>query len=295
MTETINPGTYDYEEDTEDLRQRSRLRIENVLSENNIDIHLSLFENKDMMISKWDSELRKKNICFTDGHLPKPSDFNNKKKDIDIRVLEHPYSDDDENQTNDWTSTSKIIIGDKAFINRGLSISRIIETGVYNYIIEQANNQCIDCSWENNDFILMYRDKILEVLFALGQNDNEYHRSVMNGYASPDDRTKPANLGEIDYTESSKWKKELKSYLNSLASRDVYNMAPWWYYTKDEEDERNAEELRKKELESACTLFTCGRCKANKTWCSAEQRRSADEPMTILITCIKCGLSWKKN
>lgn len=40
-------------------------------------------------------------------------------------------------------------------------------------------------------------------------------------------------------------------------------------------------------------LFTCGRCKGNKTTYVQKQTRSSDEPMTTFVTCLKCGKRWK--
>ncbi len=39
--------------------------------------------------------------------------------------------------------------------------------------------------------------------------------------------------------------------------------------------------------------YTCSRCKSKKTVYTAVQIRSADEPMTLFVTCLKCGKNWK--
>lgn len=39
--------------------------------------------------------------------------------------------------------------------------------------------------------------------------------------------------------------------------------------------------------------YTCGRCKSKKTQYTCLQTRSADEPMTIFVACLKCGRRWK--
>lgn len=39
--------------------------------------------------------------------------------------------------------------------------------------------------------------------------------------------------------------------------------------------------------------FTCNRCKSKKTVYTSMQIRSADEPMTTFVLCLKCGKSWK--
>ena len=41
------------------------------------------------------------------------------------------------------------------------------------------------------------------------------------------------------------------------------------------------------------TQFTCAKCKNNKCTTYSLQTRSADEPMTIFVTCIKCDNTWR--
>lgn len=43
---------------------------------------------------------------------------------------------------------------------------------------------------------------------------------------------------------------------------------------------------------SESTLYTCGRCKKNRTTYSEMQTRSADEGMTLKIRCLNCGKRW---
>lgn len=48
-----------------------------------------------------------------------------------------------------------------------------------------------------------------------------------------------------------------------------------------------------KDPEATTTLFWCSRCNRNKCTYFERQDRSADEPMTIHITCCHCGKKWK--
>ncbi|CAJ1410818.1 unnamed protein product [Effrenium voratum] len=40
-------------------------------------------------------------------------------------------------------------------------------------------------------------------------------------------------------------------------------------------------------------MFTCGKCKGNKTTYFQMQTRSSDEPMTTFVTCLTCSNRWK--
>ena len=45
--------------------------------------------------------------------------------------------------------------------------------------------------------------------------------------------------------------------------------------------------------EAMTDQFECKRCKSRETAYYEVQTRSADEPMTIFITCLNCGNRWK--
>lgn len=55
------------------------------------------------------------------------------------------------------------------------------------------------------------------------------------------------------------------------------------------------ETKKKREQEIVSTdLYQCGKCKARKTTVFFQQTRSADEPMTIFVTCLGCGHQFRK-
>lgn len=39
--------------------------------------------------------------------------------------------------------------------------------------------------------------------------------------------------------------------------------------------------------------YTCNRCKSKKTQYTCLQTRSADEPMSIFVSCLQCGKRWR--
>ena len=46
-------------------------------------------------------------------------------------------------------------------------------------------------------------------------------------------------------------------------------------------------------IEASTDNFTCYKCKSKECSYYQLQTRSADEPMTTFVTCIKCGTRWK--
>ena len=52
-------------------------------------------------------------------------------------------------------------------------------------------------------------------------------------------------------------------------------------------------EYFKREIQQQDGFFKCGRCKSMKTTYFQMQTRSADEPMTVFVSCLSCGRNWK--
>merc|ERR1711991_193074 len=57
---------------------------------------------------------------------------------------------------------------------------------------------------------------------------------------------------------------------------------------------KEASKARKAGGEITTRFGACGKCKCPKTSYFMMQTRSADEPMTVFISCIQCGNSWRK-
>lgn len=54
-------------------------------------------------------------------------------------------------------------------------------------------------------------------------------------------------------------------------------------------------ELKKAMSGGSSDMFRCPRCEKRDTMWEQRQTRSADEPMTILISCNNCGFYWRKR
>jgi transcription elongation factor S-II len=86
-----------------------------------------------------------------------------------------------------------------------------------------------------------------------------------------------------------------------LKPMDVINMQPEQLWPDGPRataiEKKIHKELRKQalidEVKNQKGLFKCGRCKSMKTTYYEMQTRSADEPMTVFVSCLNCGKNWK--
>ena len=85
------------------------------------------------------------------------------------------------------------------------------------------------------------------------------------------------------------------SVVINLSPQGLWPGGPW-----DKVVERRAREDMKKQYAANIMnqpdykgLFRCGKCKSYKTTYYEMQTRSADEPMTVFITCHACNNRWK--
>ena len=65
-----------------------------------------------------------------------------------------------------------------------------------------------------------------------------------------------------------------------------------WKQLLDEKYKRD-KILYEAKPEAMTDQFKCGRCKKRQCSYFEMQTRSADEPMTVFVTCINCGKRWK--
>ena len=151
-----------------------------------------------------------------------------------------------------------------------IKVSRKIEKGIYNYVIDVSKQKNIQRSWENAMFNNLYKSKILSVYSNLDKNsyikNNQLVENIKNGSIKPE---KVGFLSVYD-TFPDNW----KELLNIKSKRDKikYELKP----------------------EAMTNLFKCRKCGSRETSYYEVQTRSADEPMTQFITCLSCNNRWKQ-
>lgn len=143
------------------------------------------------------------------------------------------------------------------------SICKNLEKGVYNYCIKEANERQIVKKWDNVYFTHIYLDKL---------------RSVYSNLRNP-------KLIERIISKS------IRSH--EIAFMSHQEIIPEKWVTLLSDKKIREENIYAPKLEASTDGFTCRKCKSKECSYYQLQTRSADEPMTTFVTCIKCGTRWK--
>lgn len=133
------------------------------------------------------------------------------------------------------------------------------EIEIYNYTIRHAKSKNIECKWENKKFKKLYIQKYRSILQNL-KRDN----SLLS--------MKP----------------------HALINSHVWDLAPhiWEPIKKKVDLMRDAMKISSDDDNEG--IYVCKKCKSKNTSFVTLQTRSADEPMTIYITCHNCDNHWKE-
>ena len=146
----------------------------------------------------------------------------------------------------------------------------LLEMGVYNASLEEAKRRLVPLTWEHETFKWIY------TMIS--------KRTVSN--FQPNSYVENTSLIE-------RWK-EGEFTLDLLGHWTPYDLKPMhWKDLKDQQFRRD-KRILEGNLAMATDRFRCSQCK--KKLCSYYelQTRSADEPMTIFISCLNCGKNWKQ-
>jgi DNA-directed RNA polymerase subunit M/transcription elongation factor TFIIS len=142
-----------------------------------------------------------------------------------------------------------------------------MEKSILNYAIKECRNKKIICKWDKIAFVTIYIDRLRTVIANLDCND--IMEMLNNG------KLEPSEYVFMSHQEINPkiWEVAIKK--KTIKDDNKFNV----------------------KLEASTDLFTCPRstCKSKKCTYYELQTRSADEPMTIFITCLDCGKNFKKS
>jgi len=142
-----------------------------------------------------------------------------------------------------------------------------LEKCILNHATDRARQMDEVAAWDNHKYSNIYKHKFLSLQKSLRDNPELIDKIVQK----------------------------------KLKTKDIINMRP----EQLQPDGLYAEEMElkihkdmrkeylKREIKNQAGFFVCGRCKSNKTTYYQMQTRSADEPMTVFVSCLNCERNWK--
>ena len=139
-----------------------------------------------------------------------------------------------------------------------------LEKGVHNWALKEATNKKVVKKWDNQFFVQIYVDRLRSVYINL-KND-ALIKSVNNG------EIKSQDVAFMTHQEfcPEKWEELIKA--KSMRDKNKFEQT----------------------IEANTDSFTCRKCFSKKCNYYALQTRSADESMTLYISCTNCGTRMKK-
>lgn len=137
-----------------------------------------------------------------------------------------------------------------------------LEKGIFNYTLKEAEQRKIIKKWDNKYFVQIYLDRLRTVYTNLNDTIIE---QVTSG--------------------------AIKPHIVAFMTHQELNPDKWAALI-DAKSKRDANKFETN-IAAATDTFTCRKCKGNQCTYYQMQTRSADEPMTVYISCCNCGNRWK--
>tara|TARA_Y100000389_G_scaffold23281_1_gene19869 strand:- start:6547 stop:7056 length:510 start_codon:yes stop_codon:yes gene_type:complete len=155
-------------------------------------------------------------------------------------------------------------ISDKLFeIINNRNIVSNLEKGLYNYSLDAATKKKIVKKWENQYFVQIYLDRVKSIFINL-TNETLLNKIV---------------------------EKKIKAHELAFMTHQEMNEERWKALIEIQQIKEENKYAPK--IEASTDDFTCFKCKSKECTHYQLQTRSADEPMTTFVTCIRCSNRWK--
>jgi DNA-directed RNA polymerase subunit M/transcription elongation factor TFIIS len=139
-----------------------------------------------------------------------------------------------------------------------------LEKGIHNWALKEATNKKVVKKWDNPFFVQIYLDHLRSIYINL---KNEKIIQMVN---SGEIKTHEIAFMTHQEMKPKKWEELIR--LKSIRDKNKF--------------EQN--------MEANTDLFTCRKCYSKRCTYMQMQCRSADEPMTVFISCLDCGARMKK-
>ena len=141
-------------------------------------------------------------------------------------------------------------------------MSKIIEKSLYNFSLEYVKKNNIDQSLIESVYVDKKDDMLKNMDSESELGNKSFLTRILEGQISPDC---------VAYLEPSEVDLE---YWGPIVEK---------LKLRDDKSKNIA----------TTDMFTCGKCKEKRCTVAQMQTRSADEPMTVFVTCMECGHTFK--
>jgi DNA-directed RNA polymerase subunit M/transcription elongation factor TFIIS len=146
-----------------------------------------------------------------------------------------------------------------------------LEKGIFQASYESAVKQYVAISWKSSAFCEVYRQLVRTILSNLHPKSPVHNTRLLT-------RVKDGEFKLFD-----------------IPFMSSYEMFPeHWFALKDKLLQRE-QKILEGNKSRATDQFKCRRCQKRECTYYELQTRSADEPMTIFITCLNCGKEWRQG
>jgi len=148
--------------------------------------------------------------------------------------------------------------------------SLLLERSIYNSCIHESKKRHIICDWSFPMFQRLYVRKVRHICGNLHPNSYIQNRDLLDRY----------KRGEYTFDDLMTWTQtEIFPERNKELAEKQF---------------QREQRLLEGNKANATDKFFCTRCRKRECTYYELQTRSADEPMTIFITCINCGKHWRQ-
>jgi transcription elongation factor S-II len=148
---------------------------------------------------------------------------------------------------------------------------RSLERGIFEASYLNAQKGYIARNWKTHQFIEIYRQTVISVLSNIHPQSPVKNPRLLNRVLE----------GEFK--------------LADIPAMSSYEMFPEkWFELKDKLLQRE-QKILEGNKSRATDQFKCRRCGKRECTYYELQTRSADEPMTIFVTCLNCGKEWRNG
>ena len=166
----------------------------------------------------------------------------------------------------------KVVKSLSTVFNDLLTVSEVqqLERCIYNGTLREAGQRHIGKAWSHSPFVEMYQMFAKHIAANFHPNSYVDNKELYTRYRA----------GEITFKD--------------ISEMDTYQL----FEERWKESFMQQQVREKRQLEGnksmATDQFLCMRCHKRECTYYEMQTRSADEPMTIFITCLNCGKHWRQ-